>query len=123
MEGRLTGRRAGHTFAACHEVAGIVGVNPAAMIFWFLPRYDWVDHIVPMLDEVLKEHGLQITGRKMDTYYISTPGHRALAFVRFVSIASYPRWKRWREIILQETRGYREPYIIENSLWENQNGY
>ncbi|MCL4296189.1 MAG: hypothetical protein KJ077_10695 [Anaerolineae bacterium] len=65
---RPTGvRGAGRTFASCHHLAGILETcEEKAVIVWPLPRMDWLDHIRPMLSEVLEEHGLPFTWKGRD---------------------------------------------------------
>lgn len=59
VEGDLRGRGAGRTFAACHNLAGILETcNKGARIAWIIPRMSWMFHIRPMLERVLEEHGL-----------------------------------------------------------------
>jgi len=59
VEGKLRGRGAGRTFAACHNLAGILETcDENISIAWIIPRMSWVFHIRPMLERVLEEHGL-----------------------------------------------------------------
>jgi hypothetical protein len=61
VEGKLTGRRVGRTYAACHNLAGILETCEAgSKIVWFIPRMAWLFHIRPMVTRVLEEHGLPI---------------------------------------------------------------
>ena len=53
------GRGSGRTFAACHNLAGILETcKEGATIAWIIPRMSWLYHIKPMLEGVLREHEL-----------------------------------------------------------------
>ena len=57
--GERYGRGVGRTFAACHNLAGILEMcDNGATIAWIIPRMSWMHHIKPMLETVLVEHGL-----------------------------------------------------------------
>jgi len=57
--GERTGRRAGHTFAHCHEVASLIELGETEVVV-VLPRLDWVRHVRPMLLRVLEDRGLGV---------------------------------------------------------------
>ena len=81
VEGRLAGRGVGRTFASCHYLAGVLETcEPGSRIVWIIPRFGWMSHIRPMLDQVLREH--DIVAHWRDSVTLVT----AAGTVRFVPI-------------------------------------
>ena len=54
--GELNRRRAGVTYAQCHEVAGILETTDTGEIIIFVSYFKDTYYIVPMLLDILKEH-------------------------------------------------------------------
>lgn len=52
-------RGAGRTHAAAHNLAGLVETaGPGATIFWVIPRWHWLVHIMKEINIVFNEHSL-----------------------------------------------------------------
>ena len=51
-------RRAGRTYAACCNAAGLLAVHENICIGWIIPLWVWIRHIKPILEQVLTEQGL-----------------------------------------------------------------
>lgn len=95
------GERKGCTFAACHNVAGLIETIPfGATVVWILPRMNWVDHIKPMLAGVLEEH--EIVPRKWLRYSVEFPDEKTL---RFVLIDNLPEWGQGRRVFVVNDLG------------------
>jgi hypothetical protein len=91
----------GRTFAACHNLAGIIETcEPISLIVWPLYRHNWLDHIRPMVSDVLAEHGIKFTWLHRDEMFCE-PHIR----VRFVSFQD--RW-RWHGLLSRNT------YIVDD---------
>jgi hypothetical protein len=59
INGKLTGRGCGKTYATCHEIAGFVEVGETE-ILCIVPIFGWLTWLRAMLIEVLQEHGLEV---------------------------------------------------------------
>jgi hypothetical protein len=57
VSGEITGRRAGHTVAHCHEVASVIELGETEVVL-ILPCMQWTEHVLPILDRVLQERGV-----------------------------------------------------------------
>jgi hypothetical protein len=59
VTGELRGRGVGRTYASCQYLAGTLETcEPNSCIIWVVPRFSWMSHIRPMLDQVLREHDI-----------------------------------------------------------------
>jgi len=59
IEGRRRGRGAGKTFAKCYDVLGWVQVGES-YIYCMVTRYNDLTYILPILEQILEEHGFRI---------------------------------------------------------------
>lgn len=63
VSGELEGRRIGKTFAQCHAVASVIELGETEVMV-AMPRYDWFNHVSPMLADILVERGLGVPVRR-----------------------------------------------------------
>jgi hypothetical protein len=92
-------RRNGRTFAACHNAAGLLATTPpGSTIVWVLPKMQWIEHIGPMLQQVLVKH--LIRPRRIFRHKIEFEDDRVLYFI------SVDRLEEWMM--------GRNPYIVDD---------
>lgn len=60
IEGKISHHGCGKTFAKCHEVAAHVALGHKTVLLATTRSTDW-RYIEPMLIEVFKDHGLELT--------------------------------------------------------------
>lgn len=63
LDGKLKGRRVGNTFAQCHLIAGYIELAEELDITQVICKTNFcndIQYILPILESVLNEHGLQI---------------------------------------------------------------
>ena len=60
VSGKINGRRSGRTYAACHELAGIIEASTHDdKMVWLLPYHHRILYVVPMIKRVLSEHNIK----------------------------------------------------------------
>jgi len=64
VEGSRAGRGCGKTFARCHEIAGIIELGKFKKIVCTTTYLDELLNLLPMIEQVFKEHGLPRLIRK-----------------------------------------------------------
>lgn len=105
VEGRLHGRGCGKTFAACHNLAGLLlTVTPGNVIIWRLPEFFWLSHIKPTLAQVLEEYAIlkQVTWKNetrmrclgKDVLFVTTL-EQAMGLGRVYIVNDYGEWDWW----------------------------
>ena len=78
-------RGVGKTFASCHELCGVLAVDPSFFVLCRVLMIERVHHIIPQLEFVLKEHGMQLVNieRTTDLFIATTEGTKKIRFIRF----------------------------------------
>lgn len=110
-------RGKGRTFASCHNLAGILGTcGEGAVILWRLPVMGWLDHIRPMLSQVLDEHGIPHTWKHSN---ILVSGTRT---VYFHSVDFFRRGGKQPHHYEVDTYGETEEYTEARHRPVNQRG-
>lgn len=72
-------RRAGRTYAAAHNLAGLLEtVEDGAMIVWVIPRWEWIRHIEVEIDRACREHMLLYRCASHHAYMVFERGIRLL---------------------------------------------
>ena len=102
VDGRINHRRCGKTFAKCHEVAGFIELEYPLIICRIKFMRD-VQHIRPMLLDVLREHELTYAVANRDTLKVEG------AEVRFRLIDDL-----YNPV---ELRGLRDPVVVDMIDW------
>lgn len=82
ISGPPTSRGAGHTFASCHEIASVLELGESRVLV-ILPEMRWMEHVAPMLVDVLTERGLSVKWERCFVCRVSD------AELRFVSLLSH----------------------------------
>ena len=87
-------RGMGLTFAACHELAGVVEVGTCKDIICLLRDHESIRHILPMIRRVFEEHGLVIDGYSVPEVKLYVSGKT----IRFISAMSPDKtFRGWNE--------------------------
>jgi hypothetical protein len=92
-------RRAGKTFYDCHCVAGAIEVGEK-LILVTLPSMQWIEHVRPMLADVLKDHALKFTAKRYDEWYVDGPDGAALIYFRLSGPSSNEPDGLWHDAAL-----------------------
>lgn len=109
--GQLTGRGVGKTYAYCYTALEWLRDNPEGVVFWFLPKMGWADHIHRIFDSLIEEFGFQDV-RKTRYEFIIGGGR-----IKFMPVSTQNPHETEYDI-REATRGYRKVYTVYESLYE-----
>ena len=83
VSGDIRHRGCGKTFARCHEAAGMIALGHKRIFCRTSTKRD-TDYILPMLHDVLKEHGMRLErGTREDEYRVGEAVIRFIPGYRF----------------------------------------
>lgn len=114
-------RGAGRTFASCHNLAGILMTcEENAQILWPLPQMRWIDHIRPMVSDILEEYGLTFHWQR----YKLSVNHTKVVFFVIDCEKSYAGREHFYIVdTFGETREYREKSYSRTELTKEEIRY
>ena len=69
-------RQSGKTFSYCHDVAGVIEVTRTKRLIVIVPVLSRIDHIIPMLKWVLREHFIHSVRSRRDILIAKPPDGR-----------------------------------------------
>jgi len=81
IEGKITGRGVGRTYAKCHEIAGILEVTDVQDIYLIVTHMSDRYYILPMLISVLDEHFISKAPYRSTDQYITVYPNRKIWFI------------------------------------------
>lgn len=101
VSGQVHGRGIGKTFAQCHNVAGAIELG-FDNVFMVITNYRDIMYIIPMLRDVLTDHGIKIDALNYKDKIMCLGGIDKRTTVKFIT----------EEDIYRKIRGIDKPFIV-----------
>jgi len=94
ISGQIYGRQCGKTYARCHQLAGHIETGHQSIICE-VARYDDLSYLLPMIEQVFREHRLVFTFNKSNYLLMVEPN----SVVRFLKTEDIQRKSRGLEYL------------------------